>query len=135
MKNSYEDKALDFLEFNLEVGGDYSAAWCEVYYSKKALVPFYNALSDYAEKYDKPLHYEFDSYVTFDFSPFTGTGHIDIKIKLESGRIYIGYPGGYIELTVQTDITEMDNFIRRIGKMLNGNTEIAYLGSKRGRFI
>jgi hypothetical protein len=48
---------------------------------------------------------------------------------------YTAFHDGYTEITVQTNITEMDGFIRRIGQMLNGNSDIAYLGSDRGLFI
>jgi hypothetical protein len=41
----------------------------------------------------------------------------------------------YSEITVGTNITEMDSFINGIGKMLNRNSRTAFIGSEQSRFI
>jgi hypothetical protein len=135
LKTQFEGNSSEFYEMTVEAGGDYSAAWCETYHTNKSLLKFFIALTAYAEKYDNPLHYDFDEFIIFDFSPFSGTGQIDVNVHMNGKTEYRGFCDGYTEITVQTDITEMDNFIRRIGQMINGNTDIAHIDSKRGRFI
>jgi hypothetical protein len=123
------EKNFDIYEIQIEAGGDYSAAWCEIYFPSQALTRFYNTLSEYAKKYDKPLYYDLDETVSFCFSPHSETGLIEIDIRMNKNR------DGYSELTVHTNITEMDGFVNGIGKMLNRNCSTASLGSDDSRFI
>jgi hypothetical protein len=127
------EKNFEFYEIQIEAGGDFSAAWCEIYFPSQALTEFYNALNKYAKNYDKPLEYDLDDTVSLSFSAHSRTGAIEIDIRMhkKSGD----FRDGYSELSVQTNITDMDRFINGIGKMLNRNSSKASLGSEQGRFI
>jgi hypothetical protein len=123
------EENFDFYEIQIEAGGDYSAAWCEIYFPKQSMQKFHNALNGYAQKYDKPLHYDLDETVSFCFSKHSRTGSIDVDIDMNK------YGNGYSKFKIQTNITEMDSFINGIGKMLNGNSNKAFIGSEQSRFI
>jgi hypothetical protein len=123
------EKNSDFYEIQIEAGGDYSVAWCEIYFPSQALTKFYNAINEYAKKYDKPLNYDLDETVSLNFSKHSKTGSIEVDVHMNSN----GY--AYSELIVSTNITEMDSFINGIGRILNRNSNIVFLGSEHGKFI
>jgi hypothetical protein len=127
------EKNFDFYEIEIEAGGDYSVAWCEIYFPSQALAKFYDALNEYTKKYDKILHYDLDETVSFCFSPHSRTGSIEIDICMHKRSGDFG--DGYSEITIRTDITEMNGFVNGIGKILNRNSSKAFLGSEQGRFI
>jgi hypothetical protein len=127
------EKNFDFYEIEIEAGGDFSAAWCEIYFPSQALTEFYNALNEYAKNYDKPLDYDLDETVSMRFSPHSRTGVIEIDIHMNKRNGDFG--DGYSEITIWTNITDMDGFVNGIGKMLNRNSSKAFLGSEQGRFI
>jgi hypothetical protein len=121
----------DFYEILIEAGGDFSAAWSEIYFPTQSLTRFYNALNHYAKKYDKPINYVLDETISISFSKHSKTGSIEVVIHMSSN----GCVHAYSEITVQTNITEMDSFINGIGNILNNNSCMAFLGSDKGRFI
>jgi hypothetical protein len=127
------EKNFDFYEIQIEAGGNYSTAWCEIYFPLQALTRFYNAISEYAKKYDKPLNYNLDETVSFCFSKHSRTGSIEIDIHMNKKSGDFG--DGYSEITIHTNITDMDGFVNGIGKILNRNCNSAFLGSEQSRFI